>query len=176
MGLPPLLLANRGALNAALRWIGATDAPLALLYGNGSVLLGVVYTVLLTMLLPLFTAFDRLPSDVLDVATDLGAGMWRRQLFVVLPLGGHRHRIRCRSDVPAVSGRAGGARAARRRRHANLRNGDRRFLRRGQRALADGCGVQPGAVGGRHRRGAGGLALAVRALSGTAAMRTRLGA
>jgi spermidine/putrescine transport system permease protein len=81
-----LLLANRGALNAALRWLGITRAPLPLLYGDGSVLLGIVYTVLLTTLLPLFAAFDRLPSDILDVAADLGAGAWRRQMFVVLPL------------------------------------------------------------------------------------------
>jgi spermidine/putrescine transport system permease protein len=81
-----LLLANRGAANAALRWTGLTTAPMPLLYGNGSVLSGLVYTVLLTMLLPLFAAFDRLPSDLLDAATDLGAGAWRRQAFVVLPL------------------------------------------------------------------------------------------
>jgi len=81
-----LLLANRGALNAALRWTGLTGAPVPLLYGNGSVLLGIVYTVLLTMLLPLFAAFDRLPPDVLDAATDLGAVVWQRQMFVVLPL------------------------------------------------------------------------------------------
>ncbi len=81
-----LLLANRGAVNAALRWSGLTDAPVSLLYGNGAVLLGILYTVLLTMLLPLFAAFDRLPTDVLDAATDLGAGGWRRQVFVVLPL------------------------------------------------------------------------------------------
>jgi spermidine/putrescine transport system permease protein len=81
-----LLLANRGALNAVLRWTGLTGAPVALLYGNGSVLLGMVYTVLLTMLLPLFAAFDRLPAEVLDAAADLGARAWRRQLFVTLPL------------------------------------------------------------------------------------------
>ena len=81
-----LLLANRGAVNAALPWTGLTTARMPLLYGNGSVLCGLVYTVLLTMLLPLFAAFDRLPSDLLDAATDLGAGAWRRQAFVVLPL------------------------------------------------------------------------------------------
>ncbi len=81
-----LLLANRGALNAALRWAGATASPLPMLYGNGSVVLGIVYTVLLTMLLPLFAAFDRLPADILDAAADLGAGGWRRHVFVVLPL------------------------------------------------------------------------------------------
>lgn len=81
-----LLLANRGALNSLLRWVGLTDAPLSLLYGTGSVLAGIVYTVFLTMLLPLFAAFDRLPANLLDAATDLGAGPFRRQWFVVLPL------------------------------------------------------------------------------------------
>lgn len=81
-----LLLANRGALNAVLRWTGLTGAPVPLLYGTGSVLAGVVYTVLLTMLLPLFAALDRLPPDLLDAAADLGAGPWRRQGLIVLPL------------------------------------------------------------------------------------------
>jgi spermidine/putrescine transport system permease protein len=170
-----LLLANRGALNAALRWIGATDAPLALLYGNGSVLLGVVYTVLLTMLLPLFAAFDRLPSDVLDVATDLGAGRWRRQLFVVLPLaatgiasGVALTFLLCLGVLvaPALLGGAGTP------------------------TFATVIGDFFGAASGRWPMGAafslvllvvgticaGGLALAVRALSGTPIVRQRMGA
>lgn len=81
-----LLLANRGALNAVLRWTGLTDAPVPLLYGTGAVLAGMVYTVLLTMLLPLFAALDRLPPDLLDAAADLGAGPWRRQALIALPL------------------------------------------------------------------------------------------
>lgn len=81
-----LLLANRGALNMVLRGSGAIEAPVRLLYGNGSVLLGIVYTVLLTMLLPLFAAFDRLPRDFFDAAADLGAGPWQRQMLVVFPL------------------------------------------------------------------------------------------
>ena len=81
-----LLLANRGALNAVLRWTGLVGAPVPLLYGTGSVLAGVVYTVLLTMLLPLFAALDRFPPDLLDAAADLGAGPWRRQALIVLPL------------------------------------------------------------------------------------------
>jgi spermidine/putrescine transport system permease protein len=81
-----LLLANRGALNTALRWAGLTGAPVPLLYGTGSVLAGIVYTVLLTMLLPLFAALDRMPPDLLDAAADLGAGPLRRQWLVALPL------------------------------------------------------------------------------------------
>jgi spermidine/putrescine transport system permease protein len=79
-------LANRGALNCLLRWIGLTDAPVSFLYGTGSVLAGIVYTVFLSMLLPLFAAFDRLPSNLLDAAADLGAGPLKRQRFIVLPL------------------------------------------------------------------------------------------
>jgi spermidine/putrescine transport system permease protein len=81
-----LLLANRGALNMVLHAVGVTDGPLHLLYGPGSVLVGIVYTVLLTMLLPLFAAMDRLPRDLLDVAADLGASAWQRQRHLVVPL------------------------------------------------------------------------------------------
>ncbi len=81
-----LLLANRGALNAVLRWAGATQAPASMLYGSGAVLAGLVYTVLLTMLLPLYAALDRLPADVLEAASDLGAGGWTRFWHVTLPL------------------------------------------------------------------------------------------
>ncbi len=81
-----LLLANRGALNAALRWAGLTEAPVSMLYGDGAVLAGLVYTVLLTMLLPLYAALDRLPAELLEAAADLGAGAWARFWQVTLPL------------------------------------------------------------------------------------------
>ena len=81
-----LLLANRGAFNALLRWAGLTTAPLSLLYGSGAVLTGMVYTVLLSMLLPLYAALDRLPAELLDAAADLGAGPWQRLWNVTLPL------------------------------------------------------------------------------------------
>jgi spermidine/putrescine transport system permease protein len=81
-----LLLSNRGALNALLRWLGLTQAPVLMLYGTGSVLAGMVYTVFLSMLLPLYATLDRLPSQLLDAATILGAGAWNRFWHVTLPL------------------------------------------------------------------------------------------
>jgi len=83
-----LLLANRGALNALLRWLGLTHAPILMLYGSGAVLAGIVYTVLLSMLLPLYGALDRLPVVLLDAAANLGAGAWYRFWYVTLPLTG----------------------------------------------------------------------------------------
>lgn len=81
-----LLLANRGALNGVLRSIGLAGAPLPLLYNTGAVLAGLVYTVLLSMLLPLYAALDRLPANLLAAASMLGAGAWRRFWQVTLPL------------------------------------------------------------------------------------------
>ena len=81
-----LLLANRGALNALLRWSGLTAAPVPLLYGTGSVLAGLVYTVLLSMLLPVYAALDRLPAQLLDAGAVLGAGAWRRFWCITVPL------------------------------------------------------------------------------------------
>jgi spermidine/putrescine transport system permease protein len=81
-----LLLSNRGVLNAVLRWAGLTEAPVALLYGSGAVLAGIVYTVMLTMLLSLYAAFSRVPPELLEAAAELGAKGWQRQMFVVLPL------------------------------------------------------------------------------------------
>lgn len=81
-----LLLANRGALNAVLRELGLTTAPVLLLYGDGAVLAGMVYTVFLAMLLPLYVALDRLPRDVAEAAALDGAGPWRRLWHITLPL------------------------------------------------------------------------------------------
>jgi spermidine/putrescine transport system permease protein len=80
-----LLLSNRGAVNAALKMMGVTTAPIPLLYGTGSVVLGLVYTAFLTMLLPIYAALDRMPVELLEASTDLGARSWQTQLFVGLP-------------------------------------------------------------------------------------------
>jgi ABC-type spermidine/putrescine transport system permease subunit I len=55
---PVLLLANRGATNVLLRWLDLTTAPVQLLYGTGAVPAGMVYTVFLSTLLPVYAALD----------------------------------------------------------------------------------------------------------------------
>lgn len=81
-----LLLANQGAVNGLLRWIGVLDEPLSLLFGPLSVVLGMLYIVLLAMLLPLYAALEKLPQELLDAAAGLGAGPWQQFLRVTLPL------------------------------------------------------------------------------------------
>jgi len=81
-----LLLANRGAVNATIHWLGVVNAPLPLLYNQFSVGFGMLYAALLAMLLPVYAALERLPPDVLNAAASAGAGPWSRLVRVTLPL------------------------------------------------------------------------------------------
>ncbi|RWK52263.1 MAG: ABC transporter permease [Mesorhizobium sp.] len=81
-----MLLANRGALNVFLRDVGMIDRPIPLLYTPFSLGFGLVYLISLYMLLPLYSAIDKIPKHLLDAAADLGAGPFTRFRRIVLPL------------------------------------------------------------------------------------------
>lgn len=81
-----MLLANRGAINVVLREIGLIDRPIPLLYTYFSLSFGFVYLVCLYMLLPLYSAMEKIPNHLLDAAADLGAGPFTRFRRIVLPL------------------------------------------------------------------------------------------
>jgi putrescine transport system permease protein len=80
------LLNNRGIINEFLLWTGVIDAPLQLLYNDFAVYLGIVYSYLPFMVLPLYANLERLNLDLLDAAADLGARRWQAFADVTLPL------------------------------------------------------------------------------------------
>jgi putrescine transport system permease protein len=73
-------------INHALMSLGVIDTPLPLLYNNFAVYLGIVYSYLPFMILPLYANLERLDLDLLDAAADLGAKRWQAFLDVTLPL------------------------------------------------------------------------------------------
>lgn len=81
-----MFLANRGAVNVFLREIGLIDRPIILLYNYFSLSFGVIYLISLFMLLPLYSAIEKIPTSLVDAAADLGAGPWQRFRRVILPL------------------------------------------------------------------------------------------
>jgi putrescine transport system permease protein len=81
-----VILQKGGVLNAVLLSLGLIDAPLNLLYSTGAVYLGIVYSYLPFMVLPLYATLERLPPNLLEAAADLGARPWRSFLSVTLPL------------------------------------------------------------------------------------------
>jgi spermidine/putrescine transport system permease protein len=60
--------------------------PMTLLYNNFAVVIGLVYVHLPFMVLPLYSALDRMDRSLMEASLDLGAGHWRTILLVVVPL------------------------------------------------------------------------------------------
>jgi spermidine/putrescine transport system permease protein len=80
------LLAAKGLLNNTLISLGLIDEPVRLLYTRSAVLIGMVYVLLPFMILPLYSAIEKLDHRLVEAAADLGAGRLRRFWLVTLPL------------------------------------------------------------------------------------------
>lgn len=81
-----LLLRDTGLVNQALMGAGLTDAPVTFLYGDGAVLLGLVYASLPFMVLPIYGTLERLDPALVEAAHDLYAGRAAVLRHVVWPL------------------------------------------------------------------------------------------
>lgn len=81
-----LILRNDGPINGILGKIGLLRDPLPLLYNDFSVALGLVYSYLPFMILPIYAALDRMNWSMVEAATDLYAGRWRVLRLIILPL------------------------------------------------------------------------------------------
>src|SRR5262245_27104535 len=66
-----LILRDEGLANNLLRWLGVVEKPLPLLYSDGSILLGLVYTFLPFMVLPIYSTLERIDSRLIEAAYDL---------------------------------------------------------------------------------------------------------
>lgn len=79
-------LGTSGWLNSILTGIGLTSEPIDLLYKNGTTILGMVYCLIPFMVLPLYTAIEKLDGSLLEASSDLGAKPVRTFIEVILPL------------------------------------------------------------------------------------------
>ena len=66
------LLKPEGLINAMLIWIGLIDQPLALLHSSFAVYLGITYSYLPFMVLPLYATLEKQDHSILEAAADLG--------------------------------------------------------------------------------------------------------
>jgi spermidine/putrescine transport system permease protein len=80
------LLADGGPLATLIDWLRIGDDSPGILYSSPAIAIGIVYTYLPLMILPLFVALERMDPAVLHAAHDLGASRWRAFRRVVLPL------------------------------------------------------------------------------------------
>ncbi len=80
------ILSNEGFLNQALMSIGIISEPLTILNTNWAVYIGIVYTYLPFMVLPIYAALDRLDGSLIEAAEDLGCSRFSAFWLVTFPL------------------------------------------------------------------------------------------
>ena len=66
------ILSNEGFLNQILMWTGLVSEPLVILNTNTAVYIGIVYTYLPFMILPIYSTLEKLDGSLLEAAQDLG--------------------------------------------------------------------------------------------------------
>lgn len=67
-----IILQNNGILNLILLKIGIISEPLQLLYNQYAVIMGIVYTYLPLMILPLYGYLNKFDLNLIDASKDLG--------------------------------------------------------------------------------------------------------
>ena len=80
------ILKNEGLLNQALLWLGVIDQPLTILNTNAAVYIGIVYSYLPFLVLPLYASLEKLDTSLLEAAGDLGWPPWRAFWTITVPL------------------------------------------------------------------------------------------
>ncbi|GAB6053436.1 ABC transporter permease subunit [Magnetospira thiophila] len=80
------LLKNEGLFNHLLMSLGVIDQPLPLLHSAFAVHLGIVYSYLPFMVLPLYATLERMDHALIEAAADLGCRPFRSFLSITLPL------------------------------------------------------------------------------------------
>ena len=81
-----ILLQANGPINAVLRSLGLIEKNLRFLGTYGSVLLVMVYCLISLMILPCYSAVDKMDFTLVEAARVMGAPPWRAFLTVTLPL------------------------------------------------------------------------------------------
>lgn len=81
------ILGTEGILNSFLMWSGLTDAPSDIfLYNQFAMVLTLTYIFIPFMVMPIYTALERIPPNLAEASADLGMGPWQTFLKVTLPL------------------------------------------------------------------------------------------
>jgi spermidine/putrescine transport system permease protein len=80
-----ILLRETGVLPGVLVSLGITDAPVEMLYRDATILVGLVYTSLLFMVVPLYSSLESLDDSLIEAAYDLGGDGWTVLRTVVIP-------------------------------------------------------------------------------------------
>jgi len=80
-----ILLRESGVINHFLLKLGILGQPIEMLYKDTTMVLGLVYTSMLFMVVPLMSVLDSLDNSLIEAAYDLGANMWAILFKIIIP-------------------------------------------------------------------------------------------
>ncbi len=80
-----ILLRESGVLNHFLIKAGILHQPVEMLYNDVSMMVGLVYTSMLFMVVPLIAVLDSLDDSLIEAAYDLGGNMWSILFKIIIP-------------------------------------------------------------------------------------------
>ncbi|MDR1475478.1 MAG: ABC transporter permease subunit [Holosporales bacterium] len=81
-----MLLAPTGVINNILLYLGVIDHPLKLMGNYCAVIIGIVYTYLPFMVLPVYSSLEKIDKSIIEAAQDLGCAPTKVFFSVVAPL------------------------------------------------------------------------------------------
>jgi putrescine transport system permease protein len=81
-----MLLADSGVFNNIAMAMGVIDSPIKMMNTQFSLILGMVYTYLPFMILPLYANLVKMDLRLLEAANDLGATPWKAFWLITVPL------------------------------------------------------------------------------------------
>ncbi|RTR34779.1 ABC transporter permease subunit [Shewanella atlantica] len=80
------ILSNNGLINNLLLWLGVISEPIQMLNTNFAVYIGIIYSYLPFMILPLYATLSQLDGSLLEAASDLGSRSMNTFWKITLPL------------------------------------------------------------------------------------------
>jgi spermidine/putrescine transport system permease protein len=80
-----ILLRETGVISQFLQWSGIVSGPVEMLYNDAAIMVGLVYTSMLFMVVPLVTTLDSLDDAVIEAGYDLGGSGWSVMREIVIP-------------------------------------------------------------------------------------------
>jgi putrescine transport system permease protein len=80
------ILKNEGLLNGFLQWLGLIDQPLTILNTDVAVYIGIVYSYVPFMVLPLYANLEKLDHSLLEAAADLGCRPIKAFWLITVPI------------------------------------------------------------------------------------------
>ncbi|QMV14447.1 spermidine/putrescine ABC transporter permease PotB [Vibrio spartinae] len=81
-----IVIGTNGILNKSLLALGLIDTPFRVMYTEIAVMIGLVYILLPFMILPLYSAFEKLDYAYVEAAQDLGANKFQTLIKIIIPL------------------------------------------------------------------------------------------